>query len=402
MARPKGDIDLKRNPDTGLWETHYSPPEKGVRRKAERHGTADEIVANEKHAIFVEQLKRGLLKDRDVTFGMLAKDYFAWALANERDSENVGKRQKNWETRFAPELEKRRVVDTDGEWLDKFFDRMRRGETATAFTVKGRARKALKPGTLHSYQGILSRILGHATKESRRLHHSLVPKFKMVNVPTAEQKAWSDHDAYVRVIGAAKLESRELYLFTALGLYTGHRSNVIYRLPWRLVDFSTRMLYCEKLKSKQRHERDCKKVVNSAMSEALFAALWDAHATACPLGTGCLSSPAPCPIGNELVLGNCGDLGNKFRKVLRALELDGSPHWMRHTFVTSLRRQGVGFDDIAIMTGDDPRTLAKTYAWVQTPDVRKLYNLLPGSAMAQPPSPSDAPGGASPLLRRVK
>lgn len=68
-------------------------------------------------------------------------------------------------------------------------------------------------------------------------------------------------------------------------------------------------------------------------------------------------------MGEDLLVGVHRDtLGDWFRKDVRALGLQGSIHWLRHTFCTALAQSGVSLHEIKRLAGHSSITVTEQYA----------------------------------------
>jgi integrase len=231
------------------------------------------------------------------------------------------------------------------------------------------------PGTVRNYLGVALTLLHHA-EQIGMIPERSAPKYKMPPVPASRPHVLTEaQDATVFAAAAAWGQDTKnavklrVGLFICIALDTAQRRDAIRGLTWDRINWTNKTIDFTDPAHQPANKRRCAAV---PIRPRLMAVLRHAAATAPKNSQG--GPTGPVFASHKII-----DGFHAFRDALNMPDWF-TPHVFRHTWVTLAWGRGVPPGVMAKITGDDFKTLEKTYAHLHPDTVRDSLEryLYPG------------------------
>lgn len=217
------------------------------------------------------------------------------------------------------------------------------------------------PGTVRRELATLSAMCQLAVRD-RILGRESLPVLERPENPPARDRWLTEEELCILLSAAQELRVGErlsrLERFLWLAIMTAARFDAILRLEWGQVDFATNIIHLNPPGRKQTKKRRA----DVAMSEELRAVMEAAYAQR----------------ESEKVLDTTRDIRGLFKRCVEASKLEGvTPHVLRHTAATHMRRRGVPIATIAGVLGITVSVAERVYAHHAPEFTQDAVNQIP-------------------------
>lgn len=227
-----------------------------------------------------------------------------------------------------------------------------------AYEKHCRAKFGHKASTINKRRNVLIAALNHARK-----NHLLVsvPYVPVLPTPPAKERHFSRDEAARLIRASRRAGANHLTLFIRLGLYTGARATAILQLTWDRVDLVTGRIDFRLPGEVETKKRRPNAPINYKLLRALRAARKKTNAKHVIIYRG----------------GPIGLIRKGFLDACKTAKIKGgSPHVLKHTFITWALQNGVSVWNVSGLTATSVATILRVYGHHVQDGLREAANAV--------------------------
>lgn len=212
---------------------------------------------------------------------------------------------------------------------------------------------SVRDGTIKRELTVLKAALGWAWKEDRGAwfgNNNTMPDFEMPVTEDDPAPRWFTHDEVRKML--ERCTEAHIRLYIILATQTGARKEAILTLKWSDVDFRTGIIDFGRVDHRKRRPRVR---ITKVLRPVLWAA-WINKIEGCDHVVSFHGKPID-------------DIRTGFKNLMKKCGLRGTPHNLKHTYISWLVMSGrLSYDQIATLANTTVNTIKKHYAALH-PDI---------------------------------